>query len=114
MHWRRWARAEGNEAPPAWDDRRRSNYHKRRALKLELPADNIRPLDVYERDEWTCGLCNEAVPRDAKYPDPLSPSLDHILPLSKGGHHVMENVQLAHLDCNVRKGNRVEADAMSA
>lgn len=97
-----------------WDDRRRANYHKRRALKRELPADNIRPLDVYERDEWTCGLCNEAVPRDAKYPDPLSPSIDHVLPLSKGGHHVMENVQLAHLACNVRKGNRVEADAMSA
>lgn len=26
--------------------------------------------------------------------------------LSKGGEHAMANVQLAHLDCNMRKGNR--------
>lgn len=100
--------------PSIWDDRRRSNYHKRRALKRELPADNIRPFDVYERDEWTCGICSSPVDRNCKYPDPKSPSLDHILPLSKGGHHVMENVQLACLECNVQKGNRFEVDEMSA
>jgi 5-methylcytosine-specific restriction endonuclease McrA len=40
-----------------------------------------------------------------KAPDPMSPSLDHILPLSKGGTHEPRNVQLAHLGCNVRKYN---------
>lgn len=108
--YKRAARADGRTKPQLWDDRRRANYHKRRALKLELPADNIRPLDVYERDEWTCGLCDGAVDRSVKYPDPFSPSLDHILPLSKGGHHLLENVQLAHLECNVRKGARVESE----
>lgn len=112
--YKRVARAEGRMKQSEWDERRKANHHKRRALKMKLPADNIRPGDVYERDEWTCGLCNEPVLRDSKWPDPMSPSLDHITPLSKGGHHVMDNVQLAHLDCNVRKGNRVEADAMLA
>ena len=114
MHWRRWARAEGIEKAPAWDDRRRANYHKRRALKKKLPAADIRPRDIYERDSWTCGLCGDGIDPGTAWPDPLSASLDHILPLSKGGHHVPENVQAAHLSCNVRKGNRVEADAMSA
>lgn len=91
-----------------WNDRRRANHHKRRALKMELPADNIRPLEVYERDEWICGLCDKPVDRDSKWPAPLSPSLDHVTPLSLGGHHVYENVQLAHLRCNVSKGARVE------
>jgi 5-methylcytosine-specific restriction endonuclease McrA len=114
LHWRRKARAEGREIGAAWDERRKSNYQKRRALKLRLPADNIRPADVYERDEWACNICSEPVDRNLSWPDPMSPSLDHVLPLSLGGHHTMENVALAHLSCNVRKGNRVEVDAMSA
>lgn len=108
MHWRRKARLDGRETSGPWSDRRKANYHQRRVLKLQLPADNIRPADVYERDEWTCGLCSEPVDRNMAWPDPMSPSLDHVLPLSKGGHHVMANVQLAHLSCNVRKGARIE------
>lgn len=114
MHWRRNARAEGREAPDQWNERRKANYQKRRALKLQLPADDIRPIDVYERDGWVCGICSEAVEPGLSWPDPMSPSLDHVMPLSLGGHHVMENVALAHLSCNVRKGNRVEAGVVSA
>lgn len=114
LHWRRKARADGREANSEWNERRKANYQQRRALKLQLPADNIRPVDVYERDEWVCGLCFGAVGRDTFWPDPMSPSLDHILPLSKGGHHILANVQLAHLACNVRKGANTEADAISA
>lgn len=114
MHWRRAARAEGREVAEPWNESRKANYHKRRAQKLSLPADIIRPADVYERDEWVCGICSTLVDRKLAYPDPMSPSLDHVLPLSLGGHHAMENVTLAHLSCNVRKGNRVDAGAMSA
>ena len=114
VHYNRVSRATGRQKPEPWSDRRRANHHKRRALKKKLPAADIRPLDIYERDSWTCGLCGDGIDPDTAWPDPLSASLDHILPLSKGGHHVPENVQAAHLSCNVRKGNRVEADAMSA
>lgn len=114
MHWKRAGRAAGLIRNEPWDERRKANYQKRRAQKLNLPADAVRTLDVYERDEWVCGLCSLPVDRELAYPDPSSASLDHILPLSKGGHHVFENVQLGHLSCNVRKGARVEADAMFA
>lgn len=114
MHWKRAHRASGLAPSEPWDERRRANSHKRRAQKLNLPADTIRPLDVYERDGWMCGICALPVDRSVTYPDPRSPSLDHVLPLSLGGHHTMENVTIAHLSCNVRKGNRVEVDAMSA
>lgn len=46
------------------------------------------------------------MPRYAKYPESLSASLDHRVPLAKGGKHSMANCQLAHLDCNVLKGAR--------
>jgi len=109
MHWRRKARAEGRELPDPWSERRKANYHKRRAQKLGTQVEDLRPIDIYERDIWLCGLCVTPVDPDSAWPDPMSPSLDHILPLSKGGTHTYENVQLAHLTCNVSKGNRVAA-----
>jgi 5-methylcytosine-specific restriction endonuclease McrA len=62
---------------------------------------------VFERDGWTCGLCSEPVDPALSWPDPQSASLDHVLPLSRGGSHTMANVQLAHLGCNVEKGAAV-------
>ena len=109
MHWRRKARADGREANPAWDEGRKANYHKRRAQKRGTQVEDLRPIDIYERDIWLCGLCVTPVDPDCAWPDPMSPSLDHILPLSKGGTHTYENVQLAHLTCNVSKGNRIAA-----
>lgn len=107
MHWKRAARASGSILPDPWSDRRRANYHKRRALKARVPFDSIVPSEVFERDEWVCGICAESVDASLTHPDPMSASLDHVIPLSKGGGHVLENVQLAHLTCNVRKGTQV-------
>jgi len=109
MHWRRKARADGREANPEWNDARKASYHKRRAQKLGTQVEDLRPIDIYERDIWLCGLCMTPVDPECAWPDPMSPSLDHIKPLSLGGAHTYENVQLAHLTCNVSKGNRVAA-----
>lgn len=32
--------------------------------------------------------------------------MDHIVPLSRGGEHSLDNVQCAHLSCNCRKGDQ--------
>jgi len=115
LHYKAWRRSEfGREktAPQEWTDARRDAYHRRRALKLATAVDGpvIRD-DIAERDEYRCGLCGEPVDMGVAYPDTQSPSLDHILPLSRGGAHVPENVQLAHLGCNVAKGARVAVAA---
>ena len=62
---------------------------------------------MYERDGWVCQLCIEPVDPELRYPDHMSASLDHVIPLSRGGHHTWENVQLAHLICNTRKCARI-------
>lgn len=82
-------------------------YHRRRALKLGATVESFRPSEIFERDEWTCGICREPVARDLKFPDPMSVSLDHIVALANGGEHSRANTQCAHLTCNVRKGARV-------
>ena len=38
----------------------------------------------------------------------LYPTIDHIIPLSKGGTHTWNNVQLAHMCCNAGKCDKVD------
>lgn len=52
-----------------------------------------------------CGICGKPVDKTLKYPDPMSPCIDHIIPIDKGGHPSdLGNLQLAHWTCNRAKG----------
>lgn len=79
----------------------------RRALERDPSAEKFPPREIFERDGWICGLCGEGIDRTEKAPAPGAPSIDHVVPLSRGGKHCRENVQAAHLGCNVRKGARI-------
>lgn len=90
--------------PQVWTDARRDAYHRRRARKQAAATGRpVRMAEIRQRDADTCGLCGDPVGNE-RWPHPLSPSLDHVVPLSRGGAHDPDNVQLAHLSCNVRKG----------
>lgn len=55
-----------------------------------------------------CGICGRAVNFDKKFPDPWSATLDHIIPVQKGGDPAsLENLQLAHLQCNRLKSTKL-------
>lgn len=55
-----------------------------------------------------CGICGKPVDKKLKYPDPMSPVIDHIIPVNKGGHpSAMENLQLAHWSCNRQKSDKL-------
>ncbi len=58
---------------------------------------------VGDRDDWICGICEQTVDPDLSVPQPDAPTVDHIVPLSRGGTHSPGNVQLAHFLCNSRK-----------
>jgi 5-methylcytosine-specific restriction endonuclease McrA len=53
-----------------------------------------------------CGICLQPVNPKLVSPDLMRVSLDHVIPLSRGGGHTFDNVQCAHLICNIRKSNR--------
>lgn len=86
--------------------RGRDQVHQRRAWKLKGASEKIDSLEIFERDGWKCGLCHQKVDSQLVWPHRMSPSLDHIVPLSKGGDHVRTNVHLAHLTCNLSKRDR--------
>ena len=55
-----------------------------------------------------CGICGRPVDKTLKYPHPLSPCIDHIVPIAKGGHPSdMDNLQLAHWTCNRQKSDKL-------
>lgn len=85
--------------------------YRKRAEKFGVPFERFGKLDIFIRDSWMCGICLEPVDPELLYPDPMSVSLDHVIPLSRGGGHLESNTQCSHLSCNVRKGAR---DATSA
>ena len=55
------------------------------------------------RDKWVCGICLGKVDYRLRYPDPGVASLDHVVPLSRGGTHDWSNLRITHLSCNVRR-----------
>jgi len=54
-----------------------------------------------------CGICHEEIDYRLREPHPYSPTLDHIKSVLDAPELIMErnNWQVAHRDCNVRKGS---------
>lgn len=97
--YRNWTKVNINKLRDYW----RESSRKRRALKYGTQVEPINEKIVYSRDGWICQICHKKVDKRFKHPNSKSASLDHIVPLSKGGAHIYANVQLAHLECNLNK-----------
>lgn len=58
--------------------------------------------------QTVCGICGNPVDFTKKYPHPLSPCIDHIIPIARGGHPSdISNLQLAHWTCNRQKSDKL-------
>lgn len=60
---------------------------------------------LYERDQGICKICGMPVLYDKFIDDTWGGTIDHVIPLSKGGEHSMANCQLSHRICNSLKSN---------
>ena len=85
---------------------RRVQRARHRARKRLATVEMVSHSKVFERDGWVCQLCGDPVDPTLRYPNDQCASIDHIIPLSKGGDHSYANTQLAHALCNSLKGNR--------
>ena len=70
---------------------------------------------AYERNRKTvlaqaevCAICGMPINKRLKFPDPMSATVDHIIPIARGGHPSdIDNLQLAHWCCNRAKSDDV-------
>lgn len=88
-------------------ERRREHKENRRARKMSAFVAPVDRQEIFERDNWICGICGEPIDSQLEFPHPMSVTLDHIVPLAKNGTHEPENVQAAHFKCNCSKGSKV-------
>lgn len=68
------------------------------------PSPALTNAALFARDGHLCMYCGDQFPR-------YQLTRDHVVPISRGGRDVWENVVCACLHCNVRKGNRSPVQA---
>lgn len=86
----------------------------KRRIKIKTAlVDNDITLDkLIVRDKNKCWLCGGKTDRTDRTvlegglykAGPTHPSIDHVIPLAKGGEHSWNNVRLAHFRCNSLRG----------
>lgn len=59
--------------------------------------------NIFLRDGHSCQYCGKRPPRDEL-------TIDHVVPRSRGGRSTWENVVVACVSCNSRKGSRLSSE----
>lgn len=87
---------------------------RRNLIQAAMVDKDITVEGLYRRDNGVCAICGKPcnledyTVRDGfKICGDWYPSIDHIIPLAKGGLHSWDNVQLAHRRCNWEKSDNV-------
>lgn len=77
-----------------------ARYHLRREGKGVVHRGTLRRLLLKKSN--LCRICLEPIYTGEKA------TIDHIIPTSKGGADVLDNMQIAHKKCNELKGDKEE------
>lgn len=77
----------------------------RRARRFGVKTESINRRAIIKRDDYTCYLCGRRLGcREI--------TIDHVVPLSRGGHHSEDNLRVACFQCNRRKGIRLLSECV--
>ena len=100
-----------------FSNKERDNVRREQLKKNGKYEWSITIPKLIKRDK-VCKLCGRAVDitdivdaKGTKIAGDNYPSIDHIIPVSKGGTHTWDNVQLAHRGCNTNKNNKTNVIA---
>lgn len=86
--------------------RRNGKHIRHERFKVSF-RERVYKMQIYRRDGYRCQICKGKVNIKAKVPNPLAPTLDHIIAIANGGTHEPSNVRLAHFMCNSLKSDGV-------
>ena len=84
--------------------------HEMRRYALKC-GSQVGPVDydaILAEFGMTCHICGGEIETRARL------NFDHVIPLTRGGPHVQENIRPSHKQCNVRKGNKLMSEFLAA
>lgn len=89
----------------AWtqENRAKANQYgaQRRARKKAVTIEEVDYNAILERDGMFCYICEQEITSGQKA------EFEHVIPLARGGIHSMDNIKIAHMVCNRRKGDKL-------
>ena len=87
---------------------RRARDRRKTLRRQGVKSDQrITHEEIAERDNYLCHLCGEPVDMSLPRTSKLGATLDHVIPVSRGGVDSRENLKLAHWICNVKKSDKI-------
>ena len=79
--------------------------HRRRARKVKAGGDGISAEQwkrIIKKQKHRCNMCGR------RFSKTRVPTMDHIVPISKGGDHDASNIQALCRSCNSSKSNKIQ------
>lgn len=78
-----------------------SEYRQRRRARMRsCRVGKVDYAVIWKRDAGVCHICRLPVERRECH-------FDHVVPVGKGGPHSMENIKVAHAQCNMHKNAKI-------
>lgn len=94
-------RARSREWRLAHPKRRRELQMRRKARERATQIEPVDYVAILAEHGMFCHICSLVIVDESDL------HFDHVIPLSKGGPHVADNIRPAHAICNMRKGSKV-------
>jgi predicted nucleic acid-binding Zn ribbon protein len=96
-----------------WTHRVSKMHSRNRKAIRKNTWDGVPDEALYERDGWLCQMpvcfgASRTIDPELPNPTPWSKSIDHVLPLSRGGLDTSGNKRAAHLRCNISRSNTLD------
>jgi len=74
-------------------------------------VDIIDPRDIFIRDGWRCKRCGKPTPESLMGKEQrASPTLDHVVPIVRGGEHAAKNCRCLCQACNYLKLDKLDCE----
>jgi len=84
--------------------RYKGKYYSPKRRAIYAKGDEIDHLALFELHNWICHICKVKIDSRLRFPHVMAATVDHVIPLCKGGTHTWDNVLPAHAACNFQKG----------
>lgn len=85
----------------------KARQHEREALQRGAGVSRlVTQLQVWEKSKGFCWICGLEMIREWNH-SALCFTMDHVIPVTLGGSHTLENLEGAHFGCNNSKNNKL-------